>query len=113
MHELSIVISIIDIAEQTAKANDINKIQSIELEIGTLAGVEMDAFDFAWNSAVKNTVLSEARREIHHKKGRSKCLACDFEFEVDTVFDTCPKCGQYFNHLLSGRELRVCSITAN
>ena len=113
MHELSIVLGIIDIAEQTAKANNIDRIQTIELEIGALAGIQLDAFNFAWESAVKNTILSGATREINNIKGRSKCLECAVEFEVATVFDACPKCGQYFNQLLSGQELRVCSITAN
>ena len=38
MHELSIVLSIVDIAEQQVALNDAQSVEEIELEIGQLAG---------------------------------------------------------------------------
>lgn len=60
MHELSIVLSIVDIAEQQVALNDAQSVEEIELEIGQLAGVEWDALDFAWEAATKHTVLEKA-----------------------------------------------------
>ena len=39
MHELSIVLGIVDIANEEARRHHAQKIDSIELEIGTMAGV--------------------------------------------------------------------------
>lgn len=53
MHELSIVMGIIDIAEKEAKMAGVSIVEEIELEIGLLSGVEMEALEFAWNHAIK------------------------------------------------------------
>ena len=64
MHELSIALGIVKIAEdESAKANA-NSVKVIELEIGSMSGIEMDSLDFAWPVAVKDTVLENARRDI-------------------------------------------------
>lgn len=47
MHELSFVMSIINIAENGARKNNAIGIEEIELDIVELSGVEMSAFDFA------------------------------------------------------------------
>ena len=47
MHELSIVMGIVDLATKQALANGAILIEEIELEIGCLSGIEMDSFEFA------------------------------------------------------------------
>lgn len=110
MHELSIVMRIVDIAEEQVKKNHARQVDTIELEIGELAGVERDAFEFAWPSAVKGTVLNRARKEIRKIVGRASCHECDCEFVVHEAFESCPACGSYFCTILQGKELRVKSL---
>ena len=68
MHELSIVMSIIDIAQQQAKSADAKTIDEIEIDIGCLSTVQMEAFDFAWEQAVKETILDNAIKKINRIK---------------------------------------------
>lgn len=110
MHELSIVMSIVDIAEAQVKKNHARQVDAIELEIGELAGVEPDAFDFAWPSAVKGTVLDHAQKEIRHVPGRALCHECDGEFVLHEAFASCPACGSFVYNILQGKELRVKSL---
>ena len=63
MHELSIVMGIIKIAEVEAEKAGAKNVDLIELEIGNLAGVEIEALDFAWTEAVKHTILENAKRK--------------------------------------------------
>ena len=65
MHELSIVMSIIQIAEKESAKNNAAGVDEIELEIGALSGIEMSAFDFAWQQAIRSTLLENAKREMH------------------------------------------------
>ncbi len=110
MHELSIAIGIVKIAEdETAKAKA-KQVTKIELEIGVLSGIELESLNFVWESAVKNTVLEFAKKEIDIIKGIGKCLDCDTEFEMKYVYDTCPKCKSNFKGILKGKELRVKAI---
>ncbi len=107
MHELSLVLNIVEMADEQAKEHKAHEVESIELEIGTLANVEMDAFLFAWEVAVPNTILEKTQRIIHRIQANAKCFDCGTEYEVEQLFEACPNCGEYLNELLQGRELRV------
>ncbi|MFK5958872.1 MAG: hydrogenase maturation nickel metallochaperone HypA [Lutibacter sp.] len=107
MHELSIVMGIVKIAEdETTKAKS-NTVTRIELEIGTLSGVEIDSLNFVWGSAVKNTVLEKAEKQIFVIEGKGKCADCDTVFTMKKIYDCCPNCGSNFKGILKGKELRV------
>lgn len=110
MHELSIVLGIVDLAEQQLNKNGGKQIHEIELEIGQLAGVSWDALDFAWQEGVKGTVLEKSHRKINKIDGMGICMDCERSFEVEKQGTPCPDCGSYLVHLDKGKELRVVSL---
>lgn len=107
MHELSIVLGIIDIAERELKKAKARKVERIELEVGDLSGVEITALDFAWESVVKNTGLESAEKYIEQIEGRARCGECTHTFVMKNIYDACPECGNYFNEILQGQEMKV------
>lgn len=110
MHELSVAIGIVNIAEkETQKANK-NKVELIELEIGSLSGIELDSLEYVWEAAVKGTVLEHAERKIDYIQAQANCLECELVFKVENVYDSCPKCNSYFKDIIKGKELRVVSL---
>lgn len=111
MHELSIVISIVDLATQEVRKANANEVETIELEIGKLSGVEMDALDFAWQSSIKGTVLEHAQRIVHRPDGMGKCLECGKTFPTESYFDACPHCGEFYTEIIKGKELKVKTLT--
>jgi hydrogenase nickel incorporation protein HypA/HybF len=113
MHELSIVMGIIDIAGQQARDADAAIIEEIEIDIGCLSTVEMNAFDFAWSQAVKDTILANAVKKINRIKGKASCVECNISFAVENLFDACPVCGQHLLMISEGKELRVRSIVVS
>jgi hydrogenase nickel incorporation protein HypA/HybF len=110
MHELSIVLSIIDIASKEAEKVNAQEVTEIELDIGELCSVEQDAFDFAWQQAVKNSVLHKANRIVNTIDGEGVCLDCGTCFPVHQLYDACPVCGDHFIEIKKGKELRVKSL---
>ena len=110
MHELSIALGIVKIAEDETKKANAKKVDLIELEIGTLAGIEFDSLDFVWPSAVKDTVLENAKKDTIIIEAKGKCLDCDTIFDLKNVFDPCPKCNSFLKGIIQGKELRVKSI---
>ena len=110
MHELSIALGIVKIAEDETKKANAKKVDLIELEIGTLAGIEFDSLDFVWPSAVKDTVLENAEKSTIIIEAKGKCLDCDTIFDLKNVFDPCPKCNSFLKGIIQGKELRVKSI---
>ena len=107
MHELSIALGIVKIAEEESRKANAKAVTSIELEIGTMAGIEMDSLDFAWPAAVKDTVLEHAKREIDLIPAKARCLECQTEYDLEHIYDTCPSCESYFKDIYQGKELRV------
>ena len=57
MHELSIAMSIVDIATKQAKAASAEAVSRVELDIGTLSGIEFESLKFALTVAVEDTLL--------------------------------------------------------
>jgi hydrogenase nickel incorporation protein HypA/HybF len=107
MHELSIALGIVKIAEDESRKAKAKAVKSIELEIGSMAGIEMASLDFAWPVAVKDTVLEHAKREIDLIPAKAKCLECQTEYDIEHIFDVCPSCNSYFKDIYQGKELRV------
>jgi hydrogenase nickel incorporation protein HypA/HybF len=103
--------SIIEIAEKEITNAGGGVADEIELDIGMLSTIEMEAFDFAWNQGIKNTLLEDAKRVVNRIEGRAQCLECGLGFHIDNLYDSCPVCGGYFNLIIQGKELKVKTIT--
>jgi hydrogenase nickel incorporation protein HypA/HybF len=110
MHELSITMNIIEIAEENAKKANASTIFEIELNIGRQAGVVMEALEFAIESAKKGTMLENAKWIIHEIPALARCTECGKEFEPDELYSPCPACGNPFSDIFQGKELRVKSL---
>ena len=111
MHEMSIALGIVKIAEEEVVKHEAKYISEIVLEIGELSGIELDSLDFIWPVAVKETVLENAKRIINYKEGKAECVDCDTKFEAHSLSDECPKCGSYFKSIVQGREMRILTLT--
>lgn len=112
MHELSIAMSIVEIAEDNVKQSKVNSVSEIQIEVGELSGVVIEALEFAMEEAVKNTVLANAKLVIINIPGKVKCLSCLHEFEAEDIFTPCPVCASFENDVIQGKELRVKSMVA-
>jgi len=110
MHELSIAQSIVELAEEQALNHQAKSIEELELEIGSLAGIEWQALEFALASCVKGTLLENARIVRHIISGEGRCGDCEKAFPIDTLFSPCPACGSYAVKIIKGKELRIKSI---
>ena len=110
MHELSIAIGIVNIAEKETKKANKKTVKSIELEIGSIAGVELSSLKYVWDSAVKNTILEKAKLNIDFKQAKAECLECKTTFNMKKIYDNCPSCKSHFKNVLQGKELKIKSL---
>jgi len=113
MHEMSIAMNILEIAEQNAIDSGSSVINSIEVEIGTLAGIELSSLSFCFETARKSTRLAQsAKLEIISIAAVGKCADCNVDAEADFYHALCPECGQPVA-VSGGRDLRVKSINVD
>ena len=113
MHEMSIISGILNIVEEQARAAGAQVINTIEVEIGELAGVEVEALEFCFTVARKNTRAHRAKLVIHHIAGLGRCSQCDKDVPVTYPVALCPGCGLPVFDVKQGRELRVKSINVD
>jgi hydrogenase nickel incorporation protein HypA/HybF len=78
-----------------------------------MAGIEFYALDTALEMAVKDTMLAGARVTVNKIQAKAVCSECKAEFEIDNVFDPCPKCGSLYHELLCGKELQIKSLVVD
>ena len=110
MHEMSIAAGILDIVEQQVRANGAGKVEEIEVEVGTLAGIEVDSLRFCFEIARRDTLAHGAELVIHEIPGRGRCVECGQTVEVDFFVAVCPECSEGLVEIQQGKELRVRSI---
>ena len=113
MHELSIVLNIIDIVEKEAMKTKAVSVNGITLEIGQLSTIEPSAFDMAWQQAIKNTLLQNVELNVEYIPGKAVCMDCGEIFPVKELYDPCPKCGSFLSEITTGKELKIKSLTIN
>jgi len=69
MHELSIAVSIVEVAEEEAARNNATRVQSVRLRLGSLAGVAKEALRFSYGIACEGTSLEGSQLLIDDTQG--------------------------------------------
>ena len=113
MHEMSLAINIVELVSEKAQAAGAQKITVIELEVGRLSGLMVEALAFCFEAAARNTPAEGAELLICEIDGQGNCLGCGHSFVVDSLLGQCPECGGYTVETVQGRELKVVSLTVD
>lgn len=107
MHEISICESIVSVIEQQAMAQSFHKVNMVRLEIGPLAGVELEALRFSFDVVTRGGIAEHARLEVIELSVNGWCMPCARPVPVKERFDACPECGSYQIEITGGDELRI------
>jgi len=110
MHELSIAMGIVDIASDHAHKNNASQVVEIEIEVGSLSGIVIEALDFAMEAAIQNSICDRAQWKIVEVPAIAICPETKKEYPIKDLHSKCPFCEKYGHDLISGRELRVKSL---
>lgn len=111
MHELSIVLSIIDEIEDQSEARDLHDIEVVHLKVGVFSGVDRDALLFAWELACEGTRLEDSRLDIETVPLVIHCAVCRKDGTPPSLYQLCcPECNTPSDTVVTGRELEVVSL---
>jgi hydrogenase nickel incorporation protein HypA/HybF len=111
MHELSIAMRVIDLAEGHLRAAGGGRVATIRLRVGRLAGVVPEALQAAIAMAAQGTPLAAAAVEVEDVPVRIWCPACEREVELPELVPlACPKCGAQSGDVRAGDELELASL---
>ncbi|MFO7641629.1 MAG: hydrogenase maturation nickel metallochaperone HypA [Candidatus Competibacteraceae bacterium] len=82
MHELSLCLELIRVIEDHARRQSFHRVRLVRLEVGALAGIEIEALRFGFTAATQGTLTEAAVLEIEQPPGLAGCLDCGAVMEI-------------------------------
>jgi hydrogenase nickel incorporation protein HypA/HybF len=110
MHELSIAMSIVEMAEEEAERRNV-RVEAVYLKLGALAGVAKNALLSSYEIACEGTSLQGSRLVIEEIPVVAYCSKCLSQRTLDSLqWFVCPECKSPVSELIHGRELQVAAL---
>lgn len=108
MHELGLVMKVIDEAEQVARANNVKRVLKLTLEVGEVSSIVPSYFTDCFEWAKRKTeYLKDAELNMIILKGISYCNDCKQTYSTTEYAKKCPYCGSDDTYLVTGNELNI------
>ena len=111
MHELSIALSIVEMAQEEAEKRGASAVSAIHLKLGALSGVVADALLSSYEMAICDTPLQGSHLLIEDAPVTVLCPDCGGPQPVTSIQHLCcPQCGIPAPNIVSGREIEVVAL---
>jgi hydrogenase nickel incorporation protein HypA/HybF len=111
MHELSIAMSIVEMAQEEAERRGSSHVQAVHLRLGPLSGVVKEALLSSYEMACHDTPLAGSQLLIEEVPVEVFCPKCDAPRLVRSIqWFCCPECGTPTPTVVHGKELEVVAL---
>ena len=111
MHELSIAMSMVEMAEEEAARRGGARVFAIHLKLGQLSGVVKDALLFSYEVACQGTTLEGSQLIIEEVPVVVYCPNCEAETPLASLQRfCCGTCGTLTPEVVRGKELEVVAL---
>ena len=111
MHELSIAMSIVDMAQEEPEPAQRQQVHAVHLEARPLAGVVKEALLSSYEMACEATPLEGSQLVIEEIPVEVFCPKCQAPRLVASIqWFCCPECGTPTTNVLRGKELEVVAL---
>jgi hydrogenase nickel incorporation protein HypA/HybF len=110
MHELSIAMSIVELAEEEAARRGVY-VEAVHLKLGSLSGVVKEALLSCYEMVCDDTPLRGSRLIIEEVPVVIFCPKCRAERPLDSIqLFCCPECNTPCSEVVRGKELEVVAL---
>jgi hydrogenase nickel incorporation protein HypA/HybF len=110
VHELSIAMSIVDMAREEAERRSV-RINAVHLELGALSGVVKEALLFSYEVACDGTPLEGSRLVVKDVPIEVYCPVCKVSKTLASMqWFCCPDCGAQTPDVVHGKELVITAL---
>jgi hydrogenase nickel incorporation protein HypA/HybF len=111
MHELSIAMSIVEMAQEEAEERGGVQISAVHLKLGALVGVVKEALFSSYEMACQDTPLSGSRLVIEDSPVVVFCPQCQAQRALSSLqLFCCAECGTATSEIVQGREIEVTAL---
>ncbi len=112
MHELGVVIEVINQVEKIVAENELEKVEKLILQIGELSSMIPKYIEACYPAAVDGTILMDTKLEIEVLPANALCNDCNQVFPIVKNKGVCPHCNTNNFEILSGKEFFIKEIVA-
>jgi len=110
MHELSIAMSIVELAEEEAARRGV-QVVGVHLKLGALSGVVKEALLGSYEMASDGTPLKGSRLVIEEVPVEIFCSACQAQRPISSIqLFCCAECGTPASEVVQGKEIEVTAL---
>jgi hydrogenase nickel incorporation protein HypA/HybF len=110
MHELSIAMSIVEMATEEGARRGV-QIDAVHLELGALSGVVKEALLFSYEIASRDTPLAGSRLLVKDVPVEVLCPVCKAQRILPSMqWFCCPECGTPTSDVVRGKELAITAL---
>ena len=111
MHEMGVLLNIVDTVEEVARQNQVKKIHELALDVGELTGVMPQYMDACWSAVQEQYPLfAGTHLKMNVIKGRGICNECGKCYDLVEHNGVCPGCKASRYRVISGDELIIKDI---
>lgn len=110
MHELSIVMSLVELCEKHAKESEASMIHKVFIKIGTQSGVEPELLRSSFETFKEGTICEKAEFVMEVQDIVVKCRQCGEEYDPKVTDYVCPRCGGTDVEIIAGQEMHLMSL---
>jgi hydrogenase nickel incorporation protein HypA/HybF len=107
MHELALAEAVVSIAERHAQGR---RVASVELAVGRLRQVVVDALAFSFELVAMGTPVEGAELVVDEVPIVVACDACGAQSQVETFPFACGRCGCCEVQVRTGEEFHVVAL---
>src|SRR5271169_107249 len=111
MHELSIAMSIVEMAQEEAERRGGVQVTAVHLQLGLLTGVVKEALLSSYEMACIATPLEGSQLLIEEIPVEAYCPRCAAARPIRSIqWFCCPECGTPTSEVLRGKEMEVVAL---
>ncbi len=110
MHELSIAMSILDVAREEAEQRKV-QVSAVHIRVGALSGVVADTLVASYEMASEQTPLAGSKLVVEEVPVLIRCSQCKAEKPISSLqWFCCAECGTPGSEIVQGKELQVVAL---
>lgn len=110
MHELSLVVAIVDKAREVLSAHGATRLVSVRVLLGVLSCARRESLDLCFPLVTRGTPLDGARLDIVDDPLVLDCRACGQRTERSEALLACALCGGVDVDVVGGRDVVISTM---
>lgn len=110
MHELGVLLQVVEQVEEVAAQNQVEKIKTLVLQVGEISAMIPRYMQKLYPAAVSESVLEGSELKIEIIPANGRCRECKNVFSLTENKGVCPHCQSENFEMISGREFFIKEI---